>query len=187
MWEAMFESGIPYAEKAVRTVLVYLSIVVLLRLAGKRELAQVNTFDLVVMLLLSNVVQNAVIGPDTSVSGAVFGAAVLAGSNALLVRAVARYPRLNKLFESAPLTLARGGRYDMSAVRRVGLRLPDLAVAIRKQGGDHVSETSSVTLEPGGTLLVRLTEDDQSADKADIKELRAALKRLERRLDDTAR
>lgn len=183
MWEAMFASGIPYAEKALRTVLVYLAIVVLLRLAGKRELAQVNTFDLVVMLLLSNVVQNALIGPDDSVTGAAFGAGVLIAANALLVRAATRYSWLNRLFESAPLTLARDGRFDLGAVRRVGLRLPDLAVAIRKQGGDGVGETSSVTLEPGGTLLVRLTEDDQAADKADIKEIRAALERLERRMD----
>lgn len=183
MWQAMFDSGIPYAEKAARTVLVYLVIVVLLRMAGKRELAQVNTFDLVVMLLLSNVVQNAIIGPDNSVSGAAFGAAVLIAANAVLVRATARFAWLNRLLESTPLTLARDGHYDFRAVRRVGLRPADLAVAIRKQGGDDVRETSSVSLEPGGTLLVRLTEDDQGADKADIKEIRATLERLERRLD----
>ena len=66
IWNDLFVSGVPLLEKVLRTVLVYVAIVVLLRLIGKRNLAQLNTFDLVVVLLLSNVVQNAIIGPDDS-------------------------------------------------------------------------------------------------------------------------
>jgi len=91
VWHDMFSSGIPYAEKAIRTVLVYLALLVLLRLVGKRGLAQLNTFDLVVMMLLSNVVQNAVIGNDNSLVGGLFGAAVLLFTDAVLVRQAARW------------------------------------------------------------------------------------------------
>ncbi|MFJ2770740.1 DUF421 domain-containing protein [Streptomyces sp. NPDC087300] len=181
MWHDMVVSGIGYGEKALRTVLVYLALVVLLRLVGKRGLAQLNTFDLVVMLLLSNVVQNAVIGPDDSVTGGLFGAAVLMAANSVLVRCAARYDWLFRLFEGTPTVLARDGRYDDREVTRQGLRRGVLDVAIHTQGGDHVEETELVVLEPGGTLLVKLKPGDQVADKDDIAALRRVLAGLDRR------
>ncbi|NEB07117.1 DUF421 domain-containing protein, partial [Streptomyces sp. SID13726] len=104
-------SEIPYPEKALRTIGVYVLILLLLRIVGKRQLAQLNTFDLVVMLLLANVVQNAVIGPDNSVLGAAFGAAVLLAVNNVVVRAAARYEWLGRLLEAPPTTLARDGHW----------------------------------------------------------------------------
>src|SRR5437763_7052349 len=101
----LFSVGIPLAEKVIRTVGVYLAIAVLLRLAGKRDLAQLNTFDLVVMLLLSNVVQNAIIGPDNSLVGGVIGAAILVAVNAVVVRSAAASPRLERVFEGTPTVL----------------------------------------------------------------------------------
>jgi uncharacterized membrane protein YcaP (DUF421 family) len=184
MWQSMLAAGIPYGEKAVRTVVVYLVVVIVLRLAGKRELAQLNNFDLVVMLLLSNVVQNAIIGPDDSVSGAAFGAAVLIATNALLVRAAHRFPWLDRFFEGGTEVVARDGRYDRRAIQRLGLRRADVDVAIRKQGGDGVEETALVTLEQGGTMLVRLSSGDQGADKDDMRRITLALARIEARLDD---
>ena len=86
----LWQIGIPVAEKAIRTGAVYGGIIVLLRLGGKRDLAQLNSFDLVVLLLLSNVVQNAVIGNDNSLAGGLFGAGVLVGVNAVVVRTVRR-------------------------------------------------------------------------------------------------
>ncbi|WP_237535461.1 YetF domain-containing protein [Streptomyces sp. SID3343] len=180
----MFHAGIPFAEKVLRTVLVYALILILLRLAGKRELAQVNTFDLVVMLLLSNVVQNAVIGPDDSVTGAAVGAAVLIAVNAALIRVTSRFGRLERLLEGTGTVLARDGRWLTRAIKRVGLRPADLNVAVRRQGGDDVAETSTVSLEPGGSLLVRLREQDQTADKADIARLNAALADLRRLIEE---
>lgn len=182
-WHSMASAGISYGEKALRTIAVYLLILVLLRLAGKRELAQVNNFDLVVMLLLSNVVQNAIIGPDTSVTGAAFGAVVLMAANALFVQAAARCSWLRRLFEGSPTTLARDGRWLSTATGRGGMRQEDLDVAVRRQGGDDVTDTSLVTLEPGGTLLVTLNDRDQSADKGDIAALHAAIDELRHRLD----
>ncbi|GAA5050281.1 uncharacterized membrane protein YcaP (DUF421 family) [Thermocatellispora tengchongensis] len=179
MWADLMVSGIPLAEKAARTVLVYLSVVALLRVVGRRDLAQLNTFDLVVMLLLSNVVQNAIIGPDNSVLGAVFGAVVLLGTNAVLARAAARWNRLGALLEGRPVTLAEDGRYDSRTLARLGLRAADLEMAIKRQGGNRVTDVRSVTLEPGGTLLVRLRPEEENASHGDVAAINARLDRIE--------
>ncbi|WP_326821305.1 DUF421 domain-containing protein [Streptosporangium sp. NBC_01756] len=182
MWQDILISGIPLAEKAVRTVVVYLVVVILLRVVGKRDIAQLDTFDLVVMLLLSNVVQNAIIGPDNSVSGAVFGAAMLLAVNAAVVRAIVYWPWLARLLEGSPVVLARNGAYQEGALRRLALPRADLDVAIKRQGGDRVEETALVTLEPGGALLVRLRPEEESASAGDVAELSARLDRIERHL-----
>ncbi|MET7299117.1 YetF domain-containing protein [Embleya sp. NPDC005575] len=179
MWHDMLVSGIPWTEKALRTILVYIAIVGLLRWTGKRELAQLNTSDLVVMLLLSNVVQNAIIGPDDSVTGALFGAVVLLLFNAAMVRCSARWDGFAKAFEGTATVLARDGAYDHARITRMGLRLADLDAAVKHQGGDDIAETTTVTLEPGGALLVVLRRADQSADKSDIAALDARLHRIE--------
>jgi len=115
MWSDMFSLQLPALEKVLRTVLVYGGLAILLRLAGKRDLAQLNTFDLVVMLLLSNVVQNAVIGPDNSLSGGLLGAVVLVGVNAVWVRVVGRSNRLVRLFEGSPTVLVKDGPLSIGA------------------------------------------------------------------------
>lgn len=182
MWQDMFDAGISYGEKTVRTVLVYLALLVLLRLIGKRGLAQLNTFDLVVMLLLSNVVQNAVIGNDDSVSGGLWGAVVLLATDWVLVRQAARWDWFNRLLDGTPTVLARDGAYDRRQIARQGIRVADLDVAVRHQGGDAIDETSLIVLEPGGTLLVELKDGDQVADKDDVAAIRAALAAIEARL-----
>ncbi|GGQ87006.1 hypothetical protein GCM10010195_48410 [Kitasatospora griseola] len=182
MWHDMFQAGISYGEKTLRTVLVYLALLVLLRVIGKRGLAQLNTFDLVVMLLLSNVVQNAVIGNDNSLVGGLYGALVLLLTDWVLVRQAMRWDWFNRLLDGTPTVLGRDGAYDLREIDRQGIRLPDLDVAIRHQGGDGVEETALIVLEPGGTLLVKLKRGDQVADKDDVAAIRAALAAIEARL-----
>lgn len=159
---------IPLAEKVIRTVAVYGGLAVLLRLGGKRDLAQLNTFDLVVMLLLSNVVQNAVIGADNSLSGGLLGAAVLVALNGVLVRVLNRYPRLERVFEGSESVLVKDGRPRISVIRRLGLRVADVIVALRRQGADNVSEVKQAVLAPGGSIVVDLNEEDQNATRADL-------------------
>ncbi|MFI9787745.1 DUF421 domain-containing protein [Kitasatospora sp. NPDC051984] len=182
MWQDMFQAGISYGEKTLRTVLVYLALLALLRVVGKRGLAQLNTFDLVVMLLLSNVVQNAVIGNDNSLIGGLYGALVLLVTDWVLVKQAARWDWFNRLLDGTPTVLGQDGGYDLRAITREGIRVPDLDVAIRHQGGDGVEETSLIVLEPGGTLLVKLKDGDQVADKNDVAAIRAALAAIESRL-----
>src|SRR3954470_4047081 len=105
----MFVLGLPIAEKIARPVIVYVFLIVGLRLAGRRELAQLNPFDLVVLLTLSNTVQNAIIGEDNSITGGVIGAATLLLMNHIVVRFLYRHERLEHLIECAPGVLIENG------------------------------------------------------------------------------
>src|SRR4051795_13280421 len=106
----MFTLPIPVLEKLIRPALVYGFLVLLLRVFGKRELAQLNPFDFVVLISLSNTVQNAIIGDDNSVSGGFIGAAALMICNYLVVRFLFRHRRLDQLVEGEPSTLIRDGK-----------------------------------------------------------------------------
>jgi uncharacterized membrane protein YcaP (DUF421 family) len=178
----LFNLDISLAEKVVRTIAVYLALAVLLRLAGKRDLAQLNTFDLVVMLLLSNVVQNAIIGNDNSLLGGLVGAAVLVGINAVVVRISAANPVLEAVFEGGEEVLVENGRYVESTLRREGLRHADVEAALRRQGAHDVSEVARATLGPGGAVIVELKPEAEPATKADVAAIAAALNRLEKKL-----
>lgn len=190
IWHDLWSIPIPPVEKVLRTVLVYAGLAVLLRLGGKRDLAQLNSFDLVVMLLLSNVVQNAVIGNDNSLTGGLLGAAILVALNALTVRLVNRHPRLVRLFEGRPTAVVRNGRAIPKALHRLGLRRADIVAACRQQGADDISEIADATISPGGALVVTLDEDHHDATVADLRrehdrlltQIRAELADLEHRL-----
>src|SRR5512132_1469646 len=110
MWTDMFVLTLPWLEKILRPVFVYTFLVVALRLAGKRELAQLNPFDLVVLLTLSNTVQNAIIGDDNTVVGGVVGAFTLLAINYLVVRFLFKHRRLDQLLEGQPTVLIQHGR-----------------------------------------------------------------------------
>jgi uncharacterized membrane protein YcaP (DUF421 family) len=169
--------GIPVAEKIGRTVVVYLAIVLLLRLLGRRDLAQFTTFDLVVVLLLSNVVQNAIIGPDDSVTGGLIGALTLLVANAALVRVGTSSDMAERLFQGSPLRLVEGGHFERDTLRRLGVRPHDVDAALREQGAPGVGAVDHADLLPSGTLVVQLADDAQAATKGDV---RAVLERLER-------
>src|SRR6476469_2735912 len=109
IWQHMFDLGAPLGEKILRPALVYVFLVLLLRVFGKRELAQLNPFDLVVLLSLSNTVQNAIIGDDNSVSGGIIGAVALLVTNYLVVRFLFKHRRLDEVLEGKPSTLIKDG------------------------------------------------------------------------------
>src|SRR5690349_19761348 len=117
MWDNLMHLDLSVTEKVIRTVAVYLVLAVLIRLAGKRDLAQLNAFDLVVVLLLSNVVQNAIIGPDNSLLGGVIGAIVLIGFNAGVVRLARRNDTVGRILEGTSTELARAGSWNDAALR----------------------------------------------------------------------
>ncbi|AQZ69305.1 unnamed protein product [[Actinomadura] parvosata subsp. kistnae] len=186
MIDDLFHTGVSLADKAIRTVAVYVTVAALLRLGGKRGIAQLNNFDFVVMLLMSNVVQNAIIGPDNSLAGGLAGLVILMAVNAVVVRLAATVPAIGRLVEGSPTVLARDGGYVRSALRRLGVRQADLDVAIQLRGGTSVADTSLVRLEPGGAVLVRLRPDEENAERGDVAELRTRLDRIERKLDALA-
>lgn len=182
IWHDLIAVQIPLWEKVFRTFAVYAGILVLLRLAGKRDLAQITTFDLVVILLLSNVVQNAIIGPDNSVLGGLFGAALLIGVNAVVVRLTTRSERAVRIFEGSPTVLVRDGKYDDTALSREGLTRSEVDAAVRRQGADTTERIETAELTPGGTMVVNLKPEAQTATKSDIAALRQQLDALQGQL-----
>ncbi|MFL6060923.1 MAG: DUF421 domain-containing protein [Marmoricola sp.] len=178
MWNHLMHLDVSVAEKVVRTVAVYLVLAVLIRLAGKRDLAQLNAFDLVVVLLLSNVVQNAIIGSDDSLLGGVIGACVLVAFNAVVVRGSRRSDALSQLVEGTATELARDGAWDDAALRHEGLRKADAEAALRRQNANGVQEVDVVTIEPGGAIVATLKEELQTATRSDVARLEAKVDQL---------
>src|ERR1700748_950633 len=116
--DSMFHLHVPFLEKLLRPVVVYLVLVLLLRLFGKRELAQLNPFDLVVLLSLSNTVQNAIIGDDNTVSGGIIGAFGLLTINWILSKLLYYFPKLNSALEGTKTYLIRHGEVDYEALKK---------------------------------------------------------------------
>lgn len=165
------------ADKTIRTIAVYLAVYILLRLAGKRQLAQLSTFDFVVILLLSNVVQNAIIGPDNTLIGGIVGATILIVGNFLMVFFVFLNPRLERDLRGRSETLLSEGKINRKAMRRELVSRTELDAALRRQGYEGVSAVNEIVLEPEGTLTVRARPEPSIAD------VLAALERIERKLD----
>ena len=151
-WKDMFVLGLPLLEKILRPVFVYAFLVISLRLSGKRELVQLNPFDLVVLLTLSNTVQNAIIGDDNSVSGGIIGATSLLVVNYLVVRFLYDHRKLDQLVEGRPDVLMKGGQLIKRNLKRELITMEQLEAAARKQGFDSLTEVEECVLEPGGVL-----------------------------------
>ncbi len=148
----MFVLALPVAEKILRPIVVYLFLVIGLRLAGKRELAQLNPFDLVVLLTLSNTVQNAIIGDDNSVTGGIIGAATLLLVNYLVVRFLFRHDKLDRLVEGEATVLIENGRILQDKLAKEVLTVQDLEAAAHKQGFGNLGEVDCATLDPSGMI-----------------------------------
>jgi uncharacterized membrane protein YcaP (DUF421 family) len=163
----MFQMPLPFLEKLVRPVIVYLVLVLLLRLFGKRELAQLNPFDLVVLLSLSNTVQNSIIGDDNSVTGGVIGAFSLLAINWLVVRVLFRSPRLTHVLEGRATVLVLNGQIDKKALERESLTKEELLDVIHRQGFEDFHQVHRCELEPNGTFYVEAF-DPSAADKRHV-------------------
>ena len=180
----MFHLTVPVAEKMLRPLLVYVFLVAALRIFGKRELAQLNPFDLVVLLSLSNTVQNAIIGDDNSVSGGMIGALALLGTNYLVVRFLFRHRRLDQVVEGSPTTLIERGHLNRRALARELMTESELLTVAHRQGFAHLKEVERCVLEPGGTFFIQgktpAKEEQRQA------ELLVQLEQINQRLDRLA-
>lgn len=180
LWNDLFVPGVPFLEKTIRTLLVYLAVLVGLRLAGKRELSQLNPFDLVVLLLLSNTVQNAIIGNDNSVIGGLFGAGVLLVTNHFLVRYLFKSGRLDAV-EGSPDILVSGGTILYKRLNEELITVAELEAAARGQGIRSLSEVEECRLETGGALtFVARTPTPEDTQHREVME---RLEEIERRLE----
>ena len=180
MWGDMFNLGLPVLEKILRPIIVYAVLVFGLRLAGKRELAQLNPFDLVVLLTLSNTVQNAIIGDDNTVTGGVIGAVTLLVVNYLVVRFLYEHKQLDKMVEGDSDVLVEGGQIRLDRLRGEVITRAELESAAHKQGFASLDEVERAILEPGGTISFIRKEPPPEA--ARHEELLARLDQITREL-----
>ncbi len=137
-----------------RTVIVYAALLVGLRLAGKRELGQMTPFDLVVILLIANAVQNAMVGPDTSVTGGLIAAGVLIVGNYGIAQGRERLPWLRRAVEGAPTLLINDGKLVTEHLRREGLDEDEILMAIREHGVADVKDVRMAVLETDGSISI---------------------------------
>ncbi|HEX8098235.1 MAG TPA: YetF domain-containing protein, partial [Pyrinomonadaceae bacterium] len=168
----------PILEKMLRPTIAYIFLVVGLRIFGKRELAQLNPFDLVVLLSLSNTVQNAIIGKDDSVTGGLIGATTLLAVNYFVVRFLFKHRRLDQLVEGKATRLIENGRLRRGEMAKELLTESELLVVAHRQGFSSLKDVETCTLEPGGTFYLQGKEPPAS--ERQHRELCA-------RLDDLAR
>lgn len=181
----MFRLSLPVAEKILRPVIVYVFLVVALRVFGKRELAQLNPFDLVVLLSLSNTVQNAIIGNDNSVTGGLIGAFTLLAANYLVVRFLFRHRRLDQVIEGRPTALIEHGKVRHKALAGELMSESELLTVAHRQGFTRLSEIERCVLEPGGTFYMQgrtppTTERQHAEILARLQELSQQLEELKR-------
>jgi uncharacterized membrane protein YcaP (DUF421 family) len=181
IWKDMFVITLPILEKILRPVIVYFFLVLMLRLSGKRELVQLNPFDLVVLLTLSNTVQNAIIGDDNSVSGGVLGASSLLAVNYLTVRFLYKHKKLDEIVEGKADLLIEGGKLRPEHLKKELITKAQLEAAARKQGFGSLSEVDQCSLEPGGTLSFIGKKPD-----ADVLRHKELLDRIDKLKDELA-
>ena len=153
MWNDMFVLGIPVLEKILRAAIVYAFLIIGLRLAGKRELAQLNPFDLVVLLTISNTVQNAIIGEDDSVTGGLIGCATLLLINYLVIRFLFAHERVDHLVEGESDVLIEHGRIKEDHLKKELLTKHELEIAAHRQGFGDLQEIDRAAIEPGGGIF----------------------------------
>ncbi|GAC1402916.1 MAG: DUF421 domain-containing protein [Pyrinomonadaceae bacterium] len=178
----LFTPDISVLEKIIRPILVYLFLVIALRVFGKRELAQLNPFDLVVLLTLSNTVQNAIIGSDNSLVGGVIGALTLLMANYLVVRFLFKHRRLDQIFEGQPTMLIENGKLDKAEMAKELLTESDLLSAIHKQGFSSINEIETCRLEPGGGFFIKGKEPNTASQRHE--DLIARLDKLQKEIEE---
>lgn len=154
VWSDMLVPGVPVLEKIIRPLIVYAALLILIRLFGKRELAQMNTYDLIVLLTISNTVQNAIIGNDNSVTGGIIGAFVLMAFNFVVVRFLYHHERIDRIIEGDAILLVDNGKVCKDALDRELITVPELESMAHRQGFESLDEVHKCILEPGGTLAM---------------------------------
>jgi uncharacterized membrane protein YcaP (DUF421 family) len=152
LWTNLFHLDLTILEKVVRTVVVYFFLVGGLRLAGKRELAQLNPFDLVVLLTLSNALQNAIIGNDNSLLGGIIGATTLLALNHLVVRFLYDHKKLERVIGGDADVLIENGKVHKERLKKELITKEALEAAAHRQGFASLKDVDRAILETGGTI-----------------------------------
>ncbi len=150
----MFDLGIPWWEIIVRTAVAYGVLLIGFRIFGRRQLGQLTPFDLVVVLLIANALQNAMVGSDTSLIGGAIAAVTLLSVNRLLALARRRLPGFEHAAEGEPVLLVSGGKVLSEHLAREEVDLADLEQAAREHGVSALSDVDAAVLEVDGTVSI---------------------------------
>lgn len=145
---------VPLLDKIVRAAVGYAFLLVAFRVLGRRQLGQLTNFDLVVVLVVANTLQNAMIGPDTSLTGGLVGAASVLVLNALLAAGVFVSRRFERVVDGEPLVIARDGQLLRGPLRRELITEADVTAAVRHAGIAELADVGLAILEPNGTISV---------------------------------
>jgi uncharacterized membrane protein YcaP (DUF421 family) len=160
IWNNLFIISIPILEKIIRPIAVYLFLIIGLRLAGKRELAQLNPFDLVVLLTISNTVQNAIIGNDNSLLGGLIGGGTLLLVNWIVVRAIHQSKKVENMMEGKETRLIDNGEILNEVLKKEAIDLNELLVAAHKAGIENLDQVDVAILETDGGITIISKETD---------------------------
>ncbi|WP_291587881.1 DUF421 domain-containing protein [Comamonas sp. UBA7528] len=152
----MWQLAVPWWELVVRGVVVYLFLLVFLRLTGRRQTGQYAPFDLVLLLILSNAVQNSMNAGDNSLTGGLVSAGTLIGCHVLLARLSYRYPRLRHWIDGRPKVLIREGVVQQALLRQEQITADDLSAALRANGCLNAHAVERATIETNGQITVVL-------------------------------
>jgi uncharacterized membrane protein YcaP (DUF421 family) len=151
------------SERIIRALIVYIFLLVMFRGLGKRQVGQMTPLDLIVLLILSNVLQNAMIGPDNSVLGGIIGALTILAVNGAVSRVAFDSPRLERAIEAVPTVLIHDGKVVERNLCRQSISRKDLMSKLRTQGCFNITEVETALLEPSGKISLLKKHDLQTA------------------------
>ncbi|MBK6614782.1 YetF domain-containing protein [Ottowia sp.] len=158
----MFHLSVPWWEFVLRGVVVYLFLLLFLRLTGRRQIGQYDPFDLILLLILSNAVQNSMNAGDNSLLGGLISALTLIGCHVLMSQLAWRSPRLARLIDGKPRVLIHAGQLDAGTLRAERLTADDVHAALRAAGCLHTHEVERATIETNGQITVVLRNRDSA-------------------------
>ncbi len=162
----MWKIAVPWWELIVRAVIVYLFLIVLLRITGKRQVGQLAPFDLVLLLVLSNAVQNAMNAGDNSLIGGLLSATTLIALNALVALGTYRSKTLETIIEGRPEVLIHNGKLYGEVLKKARLTHHELNAALRQEGCASVADVHFAVLENNGSISVVSRGDAAKADQS---------------------
>jgi uncharacterized membrane protein YcaP (DUF421 family) len=160
---ALLVPAAPVWALVVRAAVVYFFLLAALRLAGRRELGQMTSFDLILLLVISNAVQNSMNAGDDSLAGGLVSAVTLVALNWAVGWAAYRWRGVERIVEGSPIRIVTDGKVHVRALRRELLTLSELRSALRKQGIMRISDARQVVLEPDGTLTAVRRDVEQAS------------------------
>jgi uncharacterized membrane protein YcaP (DUF421 family) len=155
----------PVGALILRSIVVYAFLLLALRLAGRREIAQMTSFDLILLLIISNAVQNSINAGDNSLTGGLISAVTLVALNWGVGYASYRWRRVERTLQGKPVRIVSDGKIHFEEMRRELITLAELRSALRKQGIVRVADCAQVVLEPSGTLSVIRRDVPESSAK----------------------